>query len=77
MEINILNWRRFWEQFSDGSAKGGVIEGLSQSGENYAEAVDCLQSRYNRPRLIHQTHVKMILEALALKEGTGKELRKL
>ncbi|XP_064397632.1 uncharacterized protein LOC135344358 [Halichondria panicea] len=60
----------------DGSAKG-VIEGLSQSGENYAEAVDCLRSRYNRPRLIHQTHVKMIFEAPALKEGTGKELRKL
>lgn len=54
-----------------------MIEGFSQSGENYEEAVDCLQYRYNRPCLIYQTHVKMILEAPAVKEGTGKELRKL
>ena len=39
------------------------------------EAIECLQSRYNRPRLIHKAHVRMILEALPLKEGTGKELR--
>ena len=96
---SILNWRRFWEQFSvsvhgqsnlsdseklvylqhalkEGSAKV-VIEGLSQSGDNYKEAVECLQARYDRPRLIHQTHVKMIIDAPPLKDGTGKELRKL
>ena len=33
----------------DGSAKH-TIEGLSRSGEYYAEAVDCLKSRYDRPR---------------------------
>ena len=60
----------------NGSAKN-VIEGLSRSGEYYAEAIECLQSRYNRPRLIHQTHVRMILEASALKDGSGKELRRL
>ena len=60
----------------DGSAKH-VIEGLSRSGEHYTEAVRCLTSRYDRPRLIYQTHVKMILEAPSLKEGTGKELRRL
>ena len=58
----------------DGSAKR-VIEGLSRSGEHYTEAIECLTLRYDRPRLIHQTHVKMILEAPPLKEGTGKELR--
>ena len=95
---NILNWKRFWEQFcisvhdrsslsdseklvylqhalKDGSAKH-VIEGLSRSGEHYAEAVKCLTSRYNRPRLIHQTHVKMVLETPPLKEGSGRELRR-
>ena len=41
------------------------------------EAIDCLKSRYNHPRLIHQTHVKMILDATPLKDGTGKELRRL
>ena len=55
-----------------GSAKA-TIEGLSQSGEFYMEAIDCLKSRYNHPRLIHQTHLKMI----PLKDGTGKELRHL
>ena len=60
----------------DGSARH-VIKCLSHSGEHYSEAVKCLISHYDRPRLIHQTHVKMILEAPALKEGTGKELRRL
>ena len=60
----------------DGSAKH-VIEGLSRSGEYYAEAIECLQSCCDHPRLIHQTHVRMILETPALKDGTGRELRHL
>ena len=60
----------------DGTAKS-AIEGLSRSGEHYTEAVECLKSRYSRPRLIHQTHVRKICEASPLKEGTGKELRRL
>ena len=60
----------------DGSAKG-VIEGLSRSGEHYHEAIECLRSRYDRPRLIHQMHVKRIMEIPLLKEGSGKELRRL
>ena len=60
----------------DGSARN-VIEGLSRSGENYSEAVKCLKARFDRPRLIHQTHVRMILEAPTLKDGSGKELRRL
>ena len=59
-----------------GSARS-AIEGLSRSGDNYSEAVECLQDRYDRPRLIHQTHARLILEAPALKDGTGKELRRL
>ena len=64
------------QSLKGGSAKG-AIEGLSRSGECYSEAVECLLARYNRPRLIHQTHVRMILEALQLVEGSGKDLRKL
>ena len=60
----------------DDSAKN-VIEGLSRSGEYYAEAIESLKTRYDRPRLIHQTHVRMIVEATALKDGTEKELRRL
>ena len=60
----------------DGTASR-VIEGLSRTGEHYTEAIECLQARYDRPRLIHQTHVRMILETPNLKDGTGKELRRL
>ena len=50
----------------DGLAKH-TIEGLSRSGEYYAEAIECLKSQYDRPQLIHQTHVRMILEVPALR----------
>lgn len=63
------------------SLKGGsakqAIEGLSKSGEHYVEAVQCLKDRYNRPRLIHQAHVRSIVDTPSLKEGAGKELRQL
>ena len=57
----------------DGSAMA-VIEGLTQSGDCYDEAIECLTSRYKRPRLVHQTHIKMIAEAPSLKDGSGREL---
>ena len=62
------------QSLKDGTAKK-VIEGLSQSGDQYTEAIGCLTSRYDRPRIIHQTHVKKIIEISSLKEGSGKELR--
>lgn len=43
----------------DGSARH-VIEGLSRTGECYKEAISFLKSRYDRPRLIHQTHVRAL-----------------
>ena len=60
----------------DGTAKS-VIEGLSRSGEHYEEAISCLKLRYDRPRLIHQAHVRKILEIPSLKDGSGRELRRL
>jgi hypothetical protein len=60
----------------DGAAKS-IIEGLSQSGEQYLEAVKCLTDRFDRPRVIHQTHVKMIIDAPPVRDGNGKELRRL
>ena len=63
------------------SVKGGtaraVIEGLSRTGDDYDEAVECLKNRYNRPRLIHQSHVKKIIDIPPIKNGNGKELRHL
>ena len=60
----------------DGSAKN-AIEGLSHSGDNYEEAIECLKSRYNRLRLIQRTHVQLITDAPCLRDGSGKELRAL
>lgn len=60
----------------DGSAKN-VIEGLSRSGEQYEEAVKCLQEQYDRPRLIHQAHVRRIVELPNLKDDSGRELCRL
>ena len=47
-----------------------MIEGLSHSGDQYMEAITSLKSRYDRPRLIHQTHVRKIYEVASLKEGS-------
>lgn len=63
------------QALKDGTAKS-AIEGLSRSGEHYMEAVDYLQDRFDRPRLIHQTHVREIMEAPRLKDGSGRELRR-
>ena len=41
------------QSLKNGSAKS-AIEGFSRSGDYYAEAIECLKSRYDRPRLIHQ-----------------------
>ena len=60
----------------NGSAKS-VIERLTSSGDNYHEAVKCLKARFNRSHLIHRSHVQIIVDTLAKKEGNGKELRRL
>ncbi len=58
------------------AVKGGTartaIEGLSRSGDQYDEAVGCLKARYNRPRLIHCAHVRIIMDTPPLKEGAGR-----
>ena len=46
----------------EGPAKH-VVEGLSGSGDQYKEAVDCMHKRYDRPCLLHQTHVWAIIDA--------------
>ena len=61
----------------EGGSARSVIQGLSGTGENYSKALECLKSRYDRPRLIHQSHVKAILETPSLRDGSRKELRRL
>ena len=64
------------QQALKGGSANSTIEGLSRSGDNYKEAIECLKARYHHPWLI-QAHVKAILEVAPLKNGTGRELRKL
>ena len=40
-----------------------VVSGLTQTADNYMEAIKCLQERYDRPRILHQAHVRKIQEA--------------
>ena len=61
---------------TNGSAKSG-IEGLSCSGDNYKEAIDCLKICFNHPCLLHCAHLRKIVEDPSLKDGSGKELRRL
>ena len=57
----------------DGSAKN-VVDGLSQGGEHYSEAIASLKLHFDQPRLIHQIHVRTILEVPLMWEGNAKEL---
>ena len=54
-----------------------VIEGLSGTGGSYYEAIDCLHQHYDKPYLIYQVNIRVIVEASTLKEGSGKELCRL
>ena len=64
------------QAIKDGSAKN-VIEGLSYSGDQYQEAIECLKSRYNRPRVTHRARVRIVVDAPPLKDGSRKELGRL
>ena len=59
------------QAIKNGSANS-AIEGLLKTGDQYNEAVKCLKSRYNHPRLIHR-----IMNTAKLRDGSGKELRRL
>ena len=59
---------------NDKTAKN-LIAGLTKSSDHYDEAVKVLQEKYDRPRQSHQMHVRCIVEAPPLKDGSGKEIR--
>ena len=64
------------EALKSGPAKS-VVVGLTQTSDNYEEAIKCLKKCYDRPRVLHQAHVRKIQEAFPLKTGSGQELRRL
>ena len=67
----------YLQQVLKGGSAKHTKEGLSRSCDNNKEAIECLKAHYDQPRLVHQVHIKTILEAPSLKDGTGKELWKL
>ena len=50
-----------------------VVEGLSSSGDDYSEVADCLQKRYDRPRLIYQMHVQANSRELQCLHNTANQ----
>ena len=70
------------DTLEDGPARL-AIECLTHDAECYKEAIDCLQKRYNQPRVIHRACTcailctRAILDAPPLKDGNSKELQHL
>ena len=62
------------QSLKNGPAKC-VIEGLSGSGNDYVEAMECLKEHYDQPRLLHREHVHATSKAPVIKDGSGKELQ--
>ena len=54
-----------------------VVSGPTHTSENYMDAIRSLQERYDRPRILHQAHVRKIQETTRLKTGSGQELYRL
>ena len=64
------------DALKDGPARF-VIQGLSRTSESYQEAIQCLKERYDRPRLVQEEHIRRIVDAVPVKNGNDKELRRL
>ena len=64
------------DALKDSPAKTTVL-GLTQTSDSYCEAIKCLQERYDRPRVVHQAHVRKIQEAYPMKSDSGQELRRI
>ena len=54
-----------------------VIQGLTRTSEILEEAIKCLKDRYDRPRLFEEEHISSIVDAVPVKNGNEKELRRL
>ena len=64
------------DALKDGPARF-VIQGLTRTSESYEEAIKCLKERYDRPRLVEEEHIRSIVDAVPVKSGSEKELRRL
>ena len=60
----------------DGPARF-VIQGLTQKSESYDKAIKCLRERYDCPCLVQEEHIHSMVDAVSVKNGSDKELRRL
>ena len=63
------------EALKDGLARF-VIQRLTRTSESYKDAVKCLREWYNRPCLAQKEHIHSIVDALPVKNGSNKEIRR-
>ena len=54
-----------------------VIDGLTRTSDSYEEAIRCLKERYDRPRYVLEEHIRSIVDAAPVKNGSEKEIRRL
>ena len=54
-----------------------TIEGIDATAEAYPEAIEALKARFDRPEVIHRAHVRSLVKAKYLKDGSPSELRNL
>ena len=54
-----------------------MIQGLTRTSENYEEVIKLLKERYDRPRLVQDKHIRSIVDAVPVKIGSDKQLRRL
>ena len=54
-----------------------MIQGLTRTSENYEEVIKCLKEQYDRPKLVQEEHIRSIVDAVPVKKGSDKELRRL
>ena len=72
---NVIKLAYLREALKDGPAKD-IIAGLSQSGDYYKEAVECLRKHYDKPRVVHQAHFRALLDIPIPREGDDRDLRR-
>ena len=54
-----------------------MIEGLTWTSDSYEEAIKCLKEWYNRPRYVLKEHIRCVVGAAPVKNGSEKEIRRL
>ena len=75
--LNVIEKLTYLQDALKDSPARFIVQGLTRTSENYEEAIQCLKERYDRPRLVEEEHIRSIVDAVPVKSGSEKELRRL